>query len=272
MKLEESLERVVESADDVFRTAKDVVKEARKLRTAALAGKIRVLNGQPDVVAEAQGRLELAVSTLIRSAADATAWPATGDSEGRGWSESYLAELREAASAANLEARERDGQLLCFPSIVRPRLGEPVISINQKRVDQVRPSKVVRILGQNLRKSQQSNSTQFFRALHFLYHDLTDQRPATLPFNSPPIGLGQMFKHLTSHPQFRREYKKEDFARDLYALEHNGPSHLRVGKRTFEIILAPPSTGSRQPAGIFSFIGPDGREAKYFTVRFRHAD
>ena len=260
----------MDAADAVLSGVKEVGKFARKVRMAAVHGKVLDLEQHPSAVRDAQDGLERAVTSLVQSAGQASRWPSTEGGDETPLAEHYLAELLEAATAARLPAQERDGQLLCFPSTVSMKPADKVVFIDQKRVVPIRPSKVVGLLRRNVYKRRRSNS-QFFRSLHQLYIVCQGQSAPNLPIQAdgPAVGLDRIFKLYTVHPQAKRECKRHDFARALFLLDHDGPRTLKIGKKTFEVVLGPPSSGSRQPRGIFSFIGPDGQEASYYTIRFR---
>ena len=272
MKFEDALDEVVDAADAVLAGIKEVGKYARKVRMAAVHGKVQDLEQHPSAVREAQDGLERAVSSLVQSATQASRWPSTEDGGEKPLAEHYLAELCEAATAARLPAQERPGQLLCFPSTVSMKPADKVVFIDQKKVVPIRPTKVVGLLRRNSSKRRRPK-TQLFRCLYQLYLVCRERSAPNLPIQAdgPAVGLDRIFKLYTVHPQAKRECKKHDFARDLFLLDNDGPKTLKIGKKTLEVVLGPPSSGSRQTRGIFSFIGPDGHEASYYTIQFREA-
>ena len=58
----------------------------------------------------------------------------------------YAAELRRVASEKGLLIRERDGQLICHPFIVRIIPGERAVRIDKKKVSTIRPSHLTEVL------------------------------------------------------------------------------------------------------------------------------
>ena len=76
--------------------------------------------------------------------------------------------------------------------------------------------------------------------------------------------LDRIYRLLTSLPGINREYDRTDFARDLYNLDSSGLRRTRSGAS----VSFPASTGTRRPRGLFSFVGPDGRDVEYYGVRF----
>ncbi|MCY3953655.1 MAG: hypothetical protein OXG69_14095, partial [bacterium] len=96
--------------------------------------------------------------------------------------------------------------------------------------------------------------------------ELTPKPPrgAAAPAAGPVIPLERIYKLLVSLPGSRRDYTRTDFARDIYQLETAGVTATKSGAR----VSVPASTGTRGPKGLFTFVGPDGREVKYYAIRF----
>ena len=80
--------------------------------------------------------------------------------------------------------------------------------------------------------------------------------------------LARIYEIFTSLPGSSREYDKTEFARSLYFLESNGPSHTKSGAR----VTFPSSTGTRSASGTFPFVGPDGQVITYYGIQFSGGD
>ena len=78
------------------------------------------------------------------------------------------------------------------------------------------------------------------------------------------IRLDRIYNLFTGLPGAQREYSQLDFARDLYSLENSGVNEARSGDR----VSFPASTGTRNPGGTISFVGPNGETVLYYGIQF----
>ena len=78
------------------------------------------------------------------------------------------------------------------------------------------------------------------------------------------MSLARIYEIFTSLPGSSREYDKTEFARSLYFLESDGPTHTKSGAR----VAFPASTGTRSAKGTFPFVGPDGQVIAYYGIQF----
>ena len=263
---EQVLAEATDAANVAAKSAAEVAKSARKARKAALEGDVSALGRCPKDLAKTLDDLRRSVAVLEQSVNCAAAWPATVGDEQDSFSDRYTTELREAATADGLGIHERDGALISFPTVLRIE-SDRSLRIDQKRIRTLRPSRVVSLLRDAQAKLGRHNPERFLDALYFVYEDMIkDQRKSSLAIGSiPPMPLSRIYRHLTALPGASRDYTKTDFARDLYILDSRGPKRAKRGKGPR--VSFPSSTGTRE-RGFFSFVGPDGFEAKFYGIHF----
>lgn len=245
------------AAASAVRAANGLSSLAKQLQKAAQDGNIGNMKRSVE-------RLANAVS-LIRQEVDnaVNAWPFDPEGEERYLSESYVEELKEAATRRNLRIHERDGRLISHPSVVRILPADRAVRIDRRKVSTIRPSKLADILFANQQKRQKFRPETFLEALYRVYLVLIgDDRSGRLIGNrevGPVIPLLKVHEVFTSLPQSSREYDRTDFARDVYSLEASDVRQTRAGARvSFPV--------SRQAA--FSFVGPDGETINYYGIQF----
>ena len=259
---EEAFDNATKVTDLALKANQDLLKQLRRLRNASLAGNITAVKRE-------QSRLAGALDELTEAVNDAgVAW-AFGDGEEVQYlraDDGYAAELRRVASEKGLVIRERDGQLICHPFIVRIIPGERAVRIDKKKVSAIRPSHLVDVLVKAQKSPSRFPSQRFLEALYKVYLSLTKESSARLigGTGAPVILLDNIYGLFTSLPGSARDYSKTDFARDLYELDRSGVTGTRSGAT----VSFPASTGTRSTRNLYTFVGPDGHEVKFYGIRF----
>ena len=263
---EQALTEATDAANVALKSAAEVAKSARKARKAALEGDVSALGRCPKDLTKTLDDLRRSVADLERSVNSAATWPAAVGEEQDSFSDRYTTELREAAAAEGVGIHERDGALISFPTVLRVE-SDRSLRIDQKRIRTLRPSRVVSLLRDGQARLGRHKPQRFLDALYFVYEDIIkDQRKSALALGSlPPMPLSRIYRHLTALPGASRDYTKTDFARDLYILDSTGPKRAKRGNGPR--VSFPSSTGTREK-GYFSFVGPDGFEAKFYGIHF----
>ncbi len=253
------------AADSTLKSATDIAKLAKQLQKAAKGGNITAIK-------KTQGKLDAALRDLDQVVTNAvSSWPFQDEEEEQYLKSGYTAELRRAASEQGLEIQERDGRLISHPSIVRILPGERAVRIDRKKIATIRPSHLAGILIENQMKPSRYRAEPFLQALHGVYLELVrEESPDRLMKSGPGrvVTLNRIYKLFTSLPGSSRGYTPTDFARDLYLLDTSGLTSLKSGAT----VSFPASTGTRSARGLFTFIGPDGRDVQYYGVRFTNGD
>ena len=253
------------AADSTLKSAADLAKLARQLQKAARDGNITAIKRSQCKLEASLGDLRQAVANAVRS------WPFEDGEEEQYLKNGYTAELRGAASDRGLEIHERDARLISHPSIVQILPSQRAVRIDRKKVSTIRPSYLVDLLIQNQKKPGRFASERFLLALYEVYSELVKEDYADRLMQRVQgrvVQLSRIYKLFTSLPGSTRDYTPTDFARDLYLLDTSGLTKTKSGAT----VSFPASTGTRGAKGLFTFVGPDGRNVQYYGVRFTKAD
>ena len=254
---ERAAKSTLDSAGELIRLAKQLQKASREGNLAAMK--------------RTQGRLDGALGSLGETVANAVqAWPFQDGEEEQYLRDGYSAELRRIASERNLDVHERDDRLISHPSVVRILPGERAVRIDRKKVSSIRPSYLADVLLKNQEKPGRYQSGAFLESLYAVYSDIVrEENPDRLVRTAGRVvPLERIYRLFTSLPGSSREYDRTDFARDLYILDTKGPERTKQGAA----VSFPSSTGTRRSKGVFSFVGPDGRDVQYYGLRFTEGD
>ena len=259
---EEAFDNATKVTDLALKANQDLLKQLRRLRNASLAGNITAVKRE-------QGRLSEALSKVSEAVSDASVAWSYDDGEEVQYlraDDGYAAELRRVASEKGLVIRERDGQLICHPFIVRIIPGERAVRIDKKKVSAIRPSHLTEVLVKAQKSPPRYRPQSFLEALHKVYLSLTKESSTRLIGGTGAlvILLDNIYGLFTSLPGSARDYSKTDFARDLYELDRSGVTKTRSGAA----VSFHASTGTRSTRNLYTFVGPDGHEVKYYGIRF----
>ena len=258
--LEQAFSDTERAAASTQKSATALVKLAKQLEKAAKEGNIAAIK-------RLQGRFNADIGVLRQEVANALAtWPFSQEDEERYLGGEYATELRQAAKEKGLSIQERDGRLISHPSIVRVLPGDRAVRIDKKKISTIRPSYLAGLLLENQKKPARYQSARFLEALYTVYSDIVKEGSSNrmLKGGSHVVPLDRIYRLQTSLPGASREYDRTDFARDLYVLDSTGPKCTSKGA----IVDFPSSTGARGSRGLFSFVGPDGRDVTYYGIRF----
>lgn len=250
---ERAAKSTLDSAGELIRLAKQLQKASREGNLAAMK--------------RVQGRLDDAMGSLGQTVANAVqAWPFQEGEEEQYLRDGYSAELRRIASERKLDMHERDDRLISHPSVVRILPGERAVRIDKKKVSSIRPSHLADVLLKNQEKPGRYQSGAFLESLYAVYSDIVrEENPDRLVrIAVRVVPLERIYRLFTSLPGSSRDYDRTDFARDLYILDTKGPRRTKQGAE----VSFPSSTGTRRSKGVFSFVGPDGRDVQYYGLRF----
>lgn len=259
---EQAFSDTEKAATSTVASAGDLVSLAKQLQKASREGNIAAIK-------RVQGRLDTALASLAQTVDNAVrSWPFQEGAEEQYLRDGYSAELRRIASERELDIHEQDQRLISHPSIVRILPGERAVRIDKKKVSSIRPSYLADVLLKNQKKPGRYQSAAFIESLYNVYSDImkeeSSDRGRLVNTGGRVVPLDRIYRLFTSLPGSSREYDRTDFARDLYILDTNGPKHTKRGAA----VSFPSSTGTRRSTGLFSFVGPDGRDVEYYGLRF----
>ena len=253
------------AAEAARKSAGNVVSQARALAKAAQTGNIASIKRCREKLNEALTALRQEVSNA------GSCWPFSDEEEQLLFGEQYTDAIKSVAEAKGLSIQEQDELLISYPSIVRILPAERAVRVDKKRVFTARPSYLVDLLLANQKKSSGFPPQRFLESLYGVYTDIVDRSSSdTLSSRSGSVvPLARIYKLMTALPGAARDYDRNDFARDLYILDSNGPQRTRNGAT----VSFPSSTGTRRRSrDLFSFIGPEGDNAEYYGIRFSESD
>ncbi len=259
--LEQAFSQTEAAATSLSTAARDMTRQAGRLQKAAKEGNITALKKTQTQLETAMQELQQAVTIAMSS------WPFPEEDEEQYLKDGYIEELLRAAAEQDLKVHVRDGQLISHPSIMRVLPDERAVRIDRKKVSGIRPSSLVALLIQNQKKPARYKANTFLEALFKVYAELTkvEAKGRLVPGNSGRVVLlSRIYSLFTSLPGGKREYSPTDFARDIFMLDQSGVTETRSG---FAVSF-PSSTGTRSSRDVFSFVGPDGQDVKYYGVRF----
>ncbi len=250
------------AAAETLTSAGDLTRLARQLQKASKEGNVAAMK-------RVQGRLDAASRSLGQTVANAVrSWPFQENEEEEYLRDGYSTELCRVAAERELDIHERDDRLISHPSIVRILPGERAVRIDKKKISSIRPSYLADVLLKNQKKPGRYQSGAFLESLYNVYSDIVREefsnRQGLVKTGGRVVPLDRIYRLFTSLPGSGREYDRTDFARDLYILDTKGPKHTKQGATVF----FPSSTGTRSSKGLFSFVGPDGRDVAYYGLRF----
>jgi hypothetical protein len=249
------------AAEQAHRAASRLGTQIKQLQKAAKLGDIAALR-------RAVERVAAALDALRDDVANAReAWPFSPADEVDYMEAKYIDELRALSRESGLALYERDGNLVCSPSIVRVQAEGRSVRIDRRRVVAIRPSALVEELRANQKKPQRFRSDQFMESLYDAYRLVagteTTRRVKQASFQGPVIQLERIYQALTLAPGASKEYDRSDFARDLYLLASSNVCQTRSGAQ----LSLPASTGTKG-GRLFSFVAPDGEVVNYYGIRF----
>lgn len=251
-----------QACHDMEAAAASTLKSTMELARLAKALQKAAKEGNVAAIKRSAGRLDSALDALRQEVMNAVAtWPFEDGEEAEYLSKHYAVELRSVAEKNGLAIYERDGNLISYPSIVRILSGDQAVRIDKKKVSTLRPSYLTDMLVSNQKKPPRFRSDLFLESLYKVYRQFAE--PGGL-LKEPVMPLARIYEIFTSLPGSSREYDKTEFARSLYFLESNGPTHTKSGVR----VSFPSSTGTRSARGTFPFVGPDGQVITYYGIQF----
>ena len=252
-RLPDQLAAVEHAATVLAKTAPVVTQAAKRVAKHAAAGELVGL----------RRALEQLRSVIVSVQAEASttqeAWPYTRDQEETYLSESFEADLVDAATAAGFRVTRHEGELIVFPFVVRISGRDRSVLVDGKRSTSLLPAKIVATLVGLRARLKPSANEKFLEALHAAY--LLALGPAG---GGQPVALSRIYDALTLLPGAASTYSETEFVRDIYLLDRNGPHSTKNGA-TFSL---PASTGTRNRKGVFSFVGPEGERVEYFAIQF----
>jgi len=248
--LETALAAVESQTDRALQAASEITKAVRHAKSAAATGKLADMEKSIAQARQQLGILQERMSMLEDS------W--TFDSARYFESGSYSRELIAAVEKEEMKAVERDGRVLCYPSVLRILPAEQSLEIDRKKQRGVRPSFVARELKKHRNKSAGMKPERLLEVLYNTYEVLVQGQKGTRV-----VRLSEIHDLLTQLPQ-AKDYSKAEFARDLVQLDMSDVRVTRSGKR----LALRADTAVRSGAPFFA-VTPEGEVRVYSGVEFK---
>jgi len=257
--LEKALAITEESTKISQKAASEVTRAFRKLHAAAKAGNLRELNTSLEVAENAIAALRQQFSNTKDS------WEFNEESYFN--SNAYIAELLAAVRETGCKIFERDGQIYCYPALIRISPGDRTVLIDKKREKCIRPSNLAERLYKLQSKPSPFKPEPFLEMLFKVY-----QKAVAIAYNAkalqdeitgPQIPLIDIYDLLTLFPGKSREYSKQEFTHDIYLLHHSGTTTTRSGTHIDFLF-----TGRGKSSKILSVIDEEGNLKRYYAICF----
>jgi hypothetical protein len=245
---------------DTEKAAEGAVRAVAALSSAVKSLHRAAQHGDLVQIERLRERLASACDTAAREVANASAaWPLSTEVEGAYLREQFADELERQARADGLHLHRQDEALIATPSVLRILPEERAVRIGRKRIYSLRPSRLIALLKEIQARKPRANSQRFLEALYSAYL-LVGGDSAT----GKTVRLAEIYRAFTLLPGLASEYEKDDFSRDLFALDHSGINQTRSGARA----TLPASTGTKAPRDTFVCAAPDGQLITYYAVKF----
>ncbi len=248
------------AAEAALQAAKELAARARALKKAAHTGRIATIRREQEKIGEALAALQREDFSIT------SFWPFSQEEEVQFLRDRYINELLQVAQKKRLNIHKQDRILVSYPSVVKIVPKDRAVQVDRKKVSDIRPSHLVNFLIHNQNRQSGFKPKQFIETLYRVYKDITSNAPNG-PLNAGRIILLiRIYKLITALPGSAVDYTQQDFARDVYLLDRDGPRETRDGAA----VSFPSSTGTRQPSkNLLFFTDPSGNNVKYCGISFR---
>ncbi len=237
-------------------TLKRAAKAERSLNKAAADGDLLRIRR----LAEELAQHAPALADATRNAASTWSW--TPEKEIAYLETGYSHELIATGAATGLRIDTIDGRLSAFPALVKILPAQRTVRIDTAKVTTLRPAKVVSRLKALQQAKPRLNPERFIEVIFDAY-----TRIVAADNMSAGAGLQKIYDVLTLHPDMRRQYDKNEFARDVHLLDRSGVRRTKSGHE----IRFPAATGTKSQSGTFTIIDAAGHAHTYYAVRFQES-
>lgn len=236
-------------------TAKKVVALLRKIGGLFRTGRLRDLSKSLDALLSLRSQLESQLAVLAKYH--------TFDLE-RLLSEHLAEELGNAGRARGLSIVATVAGLHFFPYQVKVLARDRAVLIGKHRETDVRPSVLIARLHGLATAHPAIPSAAFLEVLFQAYQLIAGEHRGM----APVVPLVRLYKVLTLRPGTSKDYPLQDFARDVYLLDRDGPAEVFIESAGKHRISFAASTGTKLPTDALSLITEKGLEKRYYGIAF----
>jgi len=256
---EDSFKNTEATAESTLKAAAAVTRAAKALQKAAQVGNINAIKRSNAQLKENQNTLELEINNTVKT------WKFSDDDIAEYMKTHYSEEILKHSKDIELSIFQQDGVLISYPSTIQVVPNDRAIRINNKKVSDLRPSKLVSDLKRNQDKGSKLNPARFLEGLFKAYKILVGSDQSTGP--SPVVKLQDVYELFTANPGTSSEFTKMDFTRDIYLVDASEVRKTRDGST----VTFPASRGLATGRDIFPFVGQDGTPFNYYGIKFTKA-
>jgi len=242
---EEQLATLERQAAAALRSAKRLRKAAQEGAVGTFPAAIAALRHDADRLTEAVGQSAEAQELDIAAAFGSGA---------------YVAELAEAAKAADVMLVQRDGRITAYPVVLRLEPRAQAVRIGRKLERRIRPSVLIAELKKLQQRPNRFNARAFLDRLLKAYTILA---PHYRGGDGPLVALADLHEVLTLWPQAAADYPVEEFLCDILRLNKLPESQTGRGHR-FEF---GGSTGTKGAKRLTAF-DETGAQHDFYAIRF----
>ncbi len=251
--LESALSQAERQATETSAVVAKLHQAVKSTLKATKGGDLKSLHRNLDAALEHLRRVEESVLDLRRR------WPYSDSEEEDYFARHYAAELLAASRSAGLSVSDLDGTMACYPSLLKVSAREKAVVVDKKTVREVRPSRLVARLLENQKRPSRLKLQPFVSALHSAYQLLAGKPRAGIH------KLTELYDALTLLPGSKKDYTRQEFARDIYLLD---ASDMRETQEGVSFRIHPGATASKNRANLLVVVARDGVERTYFGIEF----
>lgn len=219
--LEAALTSLERDAEATGRAATAAARAIKALQKAVKQGELRKL----DAAIAAANQAVKALGQQFANTKDGWSFDAVGYLS----SGEFAKELIECARKQGVNIREQDELLYCYPSLVRILPNEQCVKIDKVKNSRLRPTVLASHLKEVQRRPPRFRPEAFLESLYEAYRRLNPPQKGLLTRVGRVVRLLQIYDLLTIRPGQSREYRKAEFARDIYLLDRSGVIKTRNG-------------------------------------------
>lgn len=250
--LEEALQSLERDADAAIKSLGAALKAAKRAKSAAALGQMRDVEQALAGAVSLAGQASEAVEDLQAGwRFDVGGWFASGE---------YAKELLASAAEAGVSAFESDERILCYPAIVQVSAADSTVIVDKKKDRRVRPSVVVRHLGELQQRPPKFKPETFIESLATAY-DYVAAAKRLRP--GVAARLVDVHRVLTLLPGASRDYTRQELARDMYLLDQSGVVDCKDARR-----MSLPASALTRSGGVLTTVTKSGQTKVYAGVAF----
>lgn len=251
--LEKALAKTENDVDATLKAANSVISSLKKIRGAVKTGSLRELKKTIE-------NAEQAIAALKQQFINTKeGW--NFDSENYVASRAFPEELLEMSKSLGVKIFEQDESLYCYPFLIRILPNELAVQIDKTKEKRLRPSTLVSHLKALQNKPVRFKPEIFLESLFSAYETLIKSRGKDQLGKGIVIPLLEIYKLLTLLPGQAKEYRRQEFARDIYLLDRSGVTKTKEG-----FVLRFSDRGFTRHT--IRVITQEGREKNYYGISF----